>query len=54
MCLGDRVEMAINLPRVLSSNGRFDELVAHLQQRLGPETEHPGGHGEGPGSAPGA
>jgi hypothetical protein len=35
MCLGDRVEMAINLPRVLSSNGRFDELVAHLRQRLG-------------------
>jgi hypothetical protein len=35
VCLDDRVEMTINLPRVLSSNGRFDELVAHLQQRLG-------------------
>jgi len=34
-CMGERVEMTLNLPRVLSSNGRFDELVAHLRQRLG-------------------
>ncbi|MBV8062985.1 MAG: hypothetical protein JOY51_05275, partial [Nevskia sp.] len=27
-CMGDRVELTLNLPRVLSGNGRFDELEA--------------------------
>jgi hypothetical protein len=32
--LDDRVEMMMNLPKVLAGNGRFDALVAHLQSRL--------------------
>lgn len=34
MCMGDRVEMTLNLPRVLSGDGRFDALEAHLRERL--------------------
>ncbi|PTU33016.1 hypothetical protein [Stenotrophobium rhamnosiphilum] len=30
----DRVELAINIPRVLSSNGRFDAFEAFLKKRL--------------------
>jgi hypothetical protein len=33
--VGDRVEMLVNLPRVLAGQGRFDALIAHLRQRLG-------------------
>ena len=32
--VGDRVEMVLNLPRVLAGQGRFDAVVAHLQRRL--------------------
>jgi len=32
--LDDRVEMMLNMPKVLASNGRFDAFVAHLQRRL--------------------
>ena len=39
MGAGDGVEMAINIPKVFASNGRFDAFVDHLRQRL-IETEH--------------
>ncbi|WP_162932353.1 hypothetical protein [Solimonas sp. K1W22B-7] len=32
--VNDQVEMALNLPRVLSGEGRFDAFVDHLRQRL--------------------
>ena len=33
-CVDDRVDLILNLPRVLSSNGRFDALEAHLRERF--------------------
>jgi hypothetical protein len=33
-CTDGQLLLAINLPRVLSNNGRFDALEAHLRQRL--------------------
>jgi hypothetical protein len=32
--LGDRVELAVGMQKFLAGNGRFERLVAHLQQRL--------------------
>lgn len=32
--IGDRVDLAINLPKVLASGGRFDAFEAYLRQRL--------------------
>ena len=37
----DRVEITLNLPRVLSSNGRFDELESFLHRRFGAEATTP-------------
>ena len=37
--VGDRSEMILNMPRTLSSNGRFDDFVAYLHARLA-ETEN--------------
>jgi hypothetical protein len=34
ICVGEHVEMTLNMPRVLASNGRFDAFVDYLQQRL--------------------
>jgi hypothetical protein len=34
VCVGDHVEFAINLPRVLASNGRSDAFVDYLLKRL--------------------
>lgn len=34
MGAGDGVEIAINIPKVFTSNGRFDAFVDHLRQRL--------------------
>ncbi|MDP3856703.1 MAG: hypothetical protein Q8Q73_02965 [Stagnimonas sp.] len=34
ICIGDEVELTINIPKVLASNGRFDAFVAHLLQGL--------------------
>ncbi|MDO9454024.1 MAG: hypothetical protein Q7J29_14325 [Stagnimonas sp.] len=33
-CMNDQVELTLNLPRVLASNGRFDAFEAHLLQRM--------------------
>lgn len=33
-CVDDRVDLALNLPRVLSGNGRFDALEAHFRERF--------------------
>ncbi|WP_411887021.1 hypothetical protein [Hydrocarboniphaga effusa] len=33
-CVDDRVDLALNLPRVLASNGRFDAIEAHLRERF--------------------
>lgn len=34
ICIGDEVELTINMPRVLASNGRFDAFVSHLLRAL--------------------
>jgi len=34
ICVGEQVEMTLNLPKLLASNGRFDALVEHLLMRL--------------------
>ncbi|WP_028079806.1 hypothetical protein [Solimonas soli] len=34
VCTGDRVELTLNLPRLLSSDGRFDAFVEFLHERL--------------------
>jgi len=34
ICIGDRVELTINMPRVLGSSGRFDAFVRHLLATL--------------------
>jgi NRPS condensation-like uncharacterized protein len=37
-CISNEVEIVLNLPRVLSSNGRFDELESFLRQRFADRT----------------
>jgi hypothetical protein len=34
ICVDDRLEMTLNLPKVLAGGGRFDALEAHLRERL--------------------
>jgi hypothetical protein len=41
ICIGEQVELTINLPRVLASNGRFDAFVDYLMQRLENEEAKP-------------
>jgi NRPS condensation-like uncharacterized protein len=32
--VGDRIEFILNMPKILASNGRFDDFLAYLQRRL--------------------
>lgn len=32
--VGDRIDLVLNMPKILASNGRFDDFVAYLQRRL--------------------
>jgi hypothetical protein len=34
VCVGNDVELTVNLPRVLASNGRFDALTEFLKSHL--------------------
>lgn len=38
ICVGDEVEMTLNLPRVYAGDGRFDALEAHLRRALSQQT----------------
>jgi hypothetical protein len=34
ICVGEEVEMALGMPRIIAGNGRLDALVEHLRERL--------------------
>jgi len=45
ICIDDRVDMILNLPKVLATNGRFDAFINFLQQRLANPPWLPTKHG---------